>query len=208
VLSVIRNDVLQAAGPLQLCAGQPVGYEAAIHAMRAVFDSPDAETVLQVDPSNAFICLNWRAALRIIFVLCPSFAKILTNTYRENSKLYIDGSYILSQEDTTRGDPLAMPMYALGIVPLIQQLTDCEVSQVWYADGASVGGSLQGLRSWWDCMLRSGPEFGYYPNATKTCLIVKSQHLCKARALFQRTGVVITDDGKRHQGSALVQMNF
>ena len=46
VLSVIRNDVLQAAGPLQLCAGQPAGCEAAIHAMRAVFDSRNAEAFL------------------------------------------------------------------------------------------------------------------------------------------------------------------
>jgi len=39
------------AGPLQLCAGQPAGCEAAIHTMRAVFESPDAEAVLQVDAS-------------------------------------------------------------------------------------------------------------------------------------------------------------
>jgi len=32
------------------CAGQPAGCEAAIHVMRAVFDSPDAEAVLQVMP--------------------------------------------------------------------------------------------------------------------------------------------------------------
>ena len=134
--------MLQAAGPLQLCAGQPAGCEAAIHAMRAVFDSSDTEAVLQVDASNAFNRLNRQAALRNISVLCPSFARILINSYREDSKLYIDGSYILSQEGTTQGDPLAMPMYALGVVPLIQQLADFEVSQMWYADDASAGGSL------------------------------------------------------------------
>ena len=74
---------------------------------------------------------------------------------------------------------------------------------MWYADDASAGGSLQSLRSWWDCLICSGPQFGYYPNATKTCLIVKFQHLRKARALFQGMGVVITDDGKRHLGYAL-----
>jgi len=69
--------VLQAAGPLQLCAGQPACCEAAIHVMRAVFDSPDAKAVLQVDVTNAFNCLNWQAALRNISVLCSSFARIL-----------------------------------------------------------------------------------------------------------------------------------
>ena len=35
-----------------------------------------------------------------------------------------------------------MPMYALGVVPLIQKLTDVDVSQIWYADDAAVGGLL------------------------------------------------------------------
>ena len=58
VLCIVRTDVLQAAGPLQLCAGQPAGCEAAIHAMRKIFDSADSEGVLQVDATNAFNCLN------------------------------------------------------------------------------------------------------------------------------------------------------
>jgi len=45
--------VLQAAGPLQLCAGRPVSCEAAIHAMRKVFESSDVEAVLQVGATNA-----------------------------------------------------------------------------------------------------------------------------------------------------------
>ena len=85
--------------------------------MRKVFES--SEAVLQVDTTNAFNCLNCQAALRNILVLCPTFARILINTYREDSKLYIN---LLSQEGTTQGDPLAMPMDALGVVPLIQIL--------------------------------------------------------------------------------------
>jgi len=73
VLSIIRNDVLQAAGPLQLYAGQPAGCEAVIHAMRAVFDFPDAEAVLLVDAYNTFNCLNQQAALRNIFVSLQEF---------------------------------------------------------------------------------------------------------------------------------------
>jgi len=56
VLCVIRNDVLQVAGPLQLCAGQSAGCEVAIHAMRKVFEL--LEAVLQIDATNAFNCLN------------------------------------------------------------------------------------------------------------------------------------------------------
>ena len=63
VLVIVSNDVLQAAGPLQPCAGQPAGCEMAIHAMQRVFDSPYTEGILQVDATNAYNCLNRQAAL-------------------------------------------------------------------------------------------------------------------------------------------------
>jgi len=103
-----------------------------------------------VDATNAFNRLNHQVALRNISILCPSFARILINAYREDSKRYINGNFVLSQEGTTQGDPLAMPMYALGVVPLIQKLAGIDVSQMWYADDASTGGSLQSLCAWWD----------------------------------------------------------
>ena len=96
---------------------------------------------MQVDTTNAFNCLNRQTALRSISIICPSFARILIYTYCVNSLLYIDGDYILSREGTTQGDPLAMPMYALGVVPLIRRLAGINVSQVWYADDASAGRS-------------------------------------------------------------------
>ena len=36
MLKVISADIQQAAGTLQLCAGQPAGIEAAIHAMNQI----------------------------------------------------------------------------------------------------------------------------------------------------------------------------
>ena len=54
--------------------------------------------------------------------LCPSLATALINTYRAPPELYVDGDMIFSQEGTTQGDPLAMPMYALATIPLIKKL--------------------------------------------------------------------------------------
>ena len=126
MLQVVKQDILDAAGCLQLCAGQfagqRAGCEAAVHAMREIFADQDTEGVLLVDASNAFNSLNRRAALLNMFQLCPPLATILTNTYRSPSHLFIDGTSLLSREGTTQGDPLAMPMYAISVVPVIRQL--------------------------------------------------------------------------------------
>jgi len=113
VLSVIRVDIQTAAGSLQLCAGHLSGCEAAVHSTRQLFSSNDVEATILVDATNAFNSLNRQAALRNIWHLCPVFSTILINTYREDVNLYIGGSVLLSEEGTTQGDPLAMPMYAL-----------------------------------------------------------------------------------------------
>ena len=47
-----------------------------------------------------------------------------------------------------------------------------------------------------------GPEYGYFPNAGKTWLIVKETDFEKAKRVFKDTGLTISKEGKRHLGSA------
>ena len=208
IAAVISNDIQDAASPLQVCAGHMSGCEAAVHAMRQVFEAPDTDAIILVDASTAFNSLNRQAALRNIHLICPALSKALINTYREDVQLFIDGEVLLSQEGTTQGDPLAMAMYAIAITPLIQRLGDRTTTQVWYADDATAGGSLNHLKAWWDCISAIGPDYGYYPNASKTWLIVKEASLEEATALFQGTGVSITVEGKRHLGAAIGTSSF
>ena len=49
-------------------------------------------------------------------------APILVNTYRQDAFLFTGGHTIFSSEGTTQGDPLAMAMYAIGTLPLIDKL--------------------------------------------------------------------------------------
>ena len=112
------------AGSLQLCAGQIVGTEAAVHAVHSSFGSDDCEALLLVDASNAFNALNRQTALRNIMSLCPSLATVLINSYRAETDLFVGGDVIKSCEGTTQGDPLAMPMYATATVPLIERLSE------------------------------------------------------------------------------------
>ena len=207
ILQVTREDIQRVVGSVQLCAGQEAACETGILAMRSHFDDEGTEAVLMVDASNAFNSLNREAALRNIHILCPVIAPMLINTYRTPSRLFIDGDHILSREGTTQGDPLAMAMYAIGMLPLIHKLQSV-VAQVWYADDASAGGRASGLREWWDRLQTSGPLFGYYPNPGKTWLVVKPEHRTAAEAHFQGTGVNITTEGQRHLGAALGSRPF
>lgn len=209
VLFVTKGDIQDAAGSLQLCAGQIAGIEAAVHAMRSIFASVDTEAVLLVDASNAFNSLNRQVALRNARHLCPPLANILINTYRNPSELFVDGMVLWSEEGTTQGDPLAMPMYALATIPLINHLSSVpNAKQVWYADDASAAGHLSSLRSWWDRVQSSGPDFGYHANASKTWLITKEAYLPQAKELFKDTSVNITSQGRPYLGAALGSDEF
>ena len=196
IATAISNDIQEAVGPLQVCAGHLAGCEAAVRAMHQVFQSPSTEAVILVDACNAFNSLNRENALRNIPHLCPPLARILVNTYRDDIQLFIDGNTLLSQEGTTQGDPLAMAMYAVAITPLIRSLKDDETKQVWFADDATAGGSLTGLRRWWDRIVERGPAYGYHPNPTKTCLLVREESAEMAMEVFQGTGISVTEDGK------------
>ena len=68
---------------------------------------------------------------------------------------------MISEEGTTQGDPLAMAMYAVGILPLIQSLSNENTKQVWYADDSAACGDLTNLRFWWNHLVKVGPNYGY-----------------------------------------------
>jgi len=63
ILSIVKADVLEIAGSLQLCAGQSTGAEAIFHSMRESFEKDNTEAVLLIDTTNAFNRLNRQVAL-------------------------------------------------------------------------------------------------------------------------------------------------
>ena len=203
VSNSLKSEIQDAVGPLQLCAGYDGGCEAAVHAINTLFSHPSCEAVIQVDASNAFNCLNRKAALKNVLLLCPSLANILINTYRNDTNPYIGGETILSQEGTTQGDPLAMAMYVIGTTPLIRALSKEAIKQVWYADDASAAGGIHELRQWWDLLVGIGPDYGYHPNAAKTWLIAKQDTLFWSQTAFKKSGVSITSEGRKHLGAAI-----
>ena len=176
VLSLFRLDIQDAAGPLQVCAGQEGRCEAAVHAMRGFFDDDKTQGALLVDVSNDFNTNNRQAALHSIKSICPPFHQVLVNMYQAPIRCIVCGNgEITSSEGTTQGDPLAMAMYALAVKTLITKIqSDApSVRQVWYADDATGAGSCEDLRSFWESMQKHGAAFGYHFNAGSLTLSLR-----------------------------------
>ena len=91
ILSVIKPEILSSAGNLQLCAGQPGGCEAAVHAISDIFEEEETDALLLVDADNAFNSLNRRVLLHNIQYLCPPMAIYIRNCYSVPSRLFVLG---------------------------------------------------------------------------------------------------------------------
>ncbi|XP_057293937.1 uncharacterized protein LOC130622497 [Hydractinia symbiolongicarpus] len=161
VMAVLKKDVLEAAGNLQLCAGQKYGCEIAVHAMNDIFNSDDCEGVLQIDAKNAFNSLNRTVMIHNIKIICPTIATYDSNCYSRPARLFVlGGAEILSEEGTTQGDPIAMAVYALGITSLMSTINSSflytshssdssnTTKQVTYADDLIGAVKLKELRQW------------------------------------------------------------
>jgi hypothetical protein len=211
---VLLQDIQEASGTLQTCAGIPSGIEAAIHAMKETFNEDWCEIVMLVDADNAFNRLNRKVALKNIEQICPPMYQYLENSYNTPARLYLkDGSSILSQEGATQGDNLAMAMYALGTRGLVDSLAaetqEESLAQVWFADDSTSGGTVEGVKRWWEHLKETGPKYGYYPKPSKTHIIAKT-HEIKERVeqIFGSEGIQITVDGQRHIGAVLGSESF
>jgi len=64
VSRVGKQDVIDARGATQVCAGHKSGSEAATHAMHNIFESDETDAALLTDASNAFNSFNRVAALQ------------------------------------------------------------------------------------------------------------------------------------------------
>ena len=216
VVSTLRDDIVSSVGSLQVCAGHDGGCEAAVHAMHQIFDESSTEAVILIDASNAFNSVNREVFLHNIAIVCPAITTYVRNCYSLPSRLFvIGGQELKSSEGTTQGDPIAMAVYAIAIIPLILMIIEamCKMPEknsktVAYADDFSAAGTLKNLRSWWDVLCQLGPKFGYYPEATKSWLIVKPNKNNQAVSIFEGTKINITEEGKRHLGAVIGSKDY
>ena len=101
-----------------------------------------------------------------------------------------------------------MAMYSIGVTPLINTLQGPQISQVWFADDATAGGSINGFYDWWCALKSKGPSYGYFVNTSKTWLIVKPEYRNLANEVFRNTGISVTSEGKRHLRASTDSWSF
>ena len=98
----------------------------------------------------------------------------------------VGGSELKSVVGTTKGDPLAVSMYAISLQPLVSLLHNrCTAKQCWFADDATGAGPLEEVKQWWDELREAGPPLVYYPNSKKCWLVVKPERKAPRRKCLQ-----------------------
>ena len=182
--------------------------------MYDIYNDEHSEVVLLVDAENAFNSINRKVMLHNISVGCPTISTCVSNCYQLAARPFvISGKEILSKEGTTQGNP-PMRTYALGVTPLLHFLhefiliSEHRSKEVAFADDSTVPGNIKEVKRYWELLVRVGPKYGYYPKPSKYHLILKEEHLDKAKFIFKGSEVKITKSGQRHLGAAIESTEF
>ena len=124
----------------------------------------------------------------------------LYNSYKSQTSLFVNGRSLQSQEGTNQGDPIAMAMYGIALLPLIELVKNPKVTQKWYADDSNVAGSMDDLKVVYDKLTQHGSAFGY--TLTKCNIITKTENVNQAEKLFSNSDLEIVE-GQRVLGSVI-----
>ena len=208
LIQCFQDEVREIVGPLQTCAGISAGIESAFRSMQKTFNADECQAALFIDAENAFNRLNRGTALHNIEILCPQLHPFLNNFYKQPAILFVGGKSILSSEGTTQGDVAAMIMYAISMIPLVYDKTVTDIHKNFYADDGAGAGKLIRVKEWWELMKVRGPNYGYFPEPSKTVLVVKPQHLDEAEALCKSDGLIIRTSGKKYLGGVIGSTAF
>ena len=107
-------------------------------------------------------------------------------------------------EGTTQGNSTAMVIYAITIIPVILMLMEISLQGNYntftaaYADDLTATGPIHQLNKWWDKLYRLGSIFGYYPERSKSWLVIRKNAEERAESIFKHTNIKITTKGKAH----------
>ena len=94
-----------------------------------------------------------------------------------------------------------MITYGIGILPLIRELQGAHprVTQPWYADDTGAGGRFTNIMEHLRDLQAWGPAWVYYPEPTKSILVVAPGNVARAEYHFRGLGIKVVT-GHRYLG--------
>jgi hypothetical protein len=110
---------------------------------------------------------------------------------------------ILSEEGLSQGDPLAMILYGVALLPLVEGLRQAvpEATTPWFADDSAAIGNMHKCAKCLEYLSEHGPTYGYYIEPEKTHVICKEEEEPEAKAAFLSRGLVVSfSRGQRYLG--------
>ena len=121
----------------------------------------EEEILLLVDAANGFNQLSRLGMLWTVRHRCPKLSRFAFNCYRHNIRLLLrrpgglEALILLSKEGVTQGDPLAMALYGVALLPLAELLREAQpaVMQPWYADDAAMMGFAERVAACFELLI-------------------------------------------------------
>ena len=146
--------------------------------------------MLLIDSHNAFNEGNRKMMAWLARHEWPSGCRMLLNFYRHHSSLVICGEEppmsesIQSMEGVMQGCPFAMVGYDLLVLPFIHQLQRDfpDAASPWYAGDAMAAGAIEDVMKYFHRLCELGPSYGYFPEESKSILVVKARDTREAEA--------------------------
>jgi hypothetical protein len=191
-------------------AGLEAGIEGGIHAMLQLWELHRQEEewgFLLIDAKNAFNEQNRTGMIWTVRHEWPSGTRFVFNCYKHWATLVLQsnnvtGAFLYSKEGVIQGDPLSMFAYGIGILQLIHVLKADfpAVEQPWYTDDARAGWKFEDIRRFFVKLQEIGPGYEYYPQPTKSILVVPQHSLEAVCIAFTDFNFKVTT-GSRYLGS-------
>ena len=161
-------------------------------AATAATEPREQEILLLLDAKNGFNMLSRLGMLWTVRHRWPQAARFVFNCYRHEARLVCrrpgqEALILFSREGVAQGDPLAMAIYGVGLLPLGEHLRAKHplVFQPWFADDLAAMGTPEDVAACLVELQRVGPMFGYYPEPEKSWGICPLADEAAAKAAFE-----------------------
>ena len=158
----------------------------------------DDHLLLLVDAKNAFNSGSKMAMLWTVRHLWPRMSRFALNCYRHQIRMVIRISgesavFILSKEGVAQGDPFAMALYGIMLLPLIAHLKRMfpKVLQPWFADDGAMDGEGSEVAACFVELNRIGHQFGYYPEVSKSIAVCPLESEARLKAIFAENNLPV-----------------